>query len=401
MDIERRFFGDMKKLLKEELGVKSLVVGTADHSDGISGYPHLSSNLLLDYIDGHGYWEHPKTDGGTWIKNTPMVNDPLDSTVTQFARTPVVGRPFTISETNHPFPHKYACEGFPILTAYALLHDWDGIYWFTWSRGRLLEAKAGIRGHFDFSNDPVKMTNLAVCATMWHRQDVAAAKRLVVRSYGPVEMLESLRLKREERPFFTPGFARSTPLLCKTRFTLDGCAEERLSARRAAGADRGRRRATRLVSRGSQTGARRHRQPQDAGADRLCQRGRQGHEEPRGQGGQHVLRAGAHGARRPADRRSRAGSCWPLPGRPPTRASSGRKTSRPSRNWAAAPCLIEPVRGTLTLTGLAAAKRVTAQPLSPVGKPLAAPAPLRPAGQDWQLVVGAPATTWWLLQVER
>ena len=65
-----------------------------------------------------------------------MVNDPLDSTVVQFARTPVLGRPYTISETNHPFPHQFASEGFPILTAYALLHDWDGLYWFTWKSGR-------------------------------------------------------------------------------------------------------------------------------------------------------------------------------------------------------------------------------------------------------------------------
>ena len=77
-----------------------------------------------------------------------MVNDPLDSTVVQFVRTPVEGHPFTISETNHPFPHQYACEGLPILSAYALFQDWDGLLWFDWGPGRIRPGagrRSGIR----------------------------------------------------------------------------------------------------------------------------------------------------------------------------------------------------------------------------------------------------------------
>lgn len=225
MHLERSFFEGMRRLLKDELGLGSLLVGTADHNDGVSGYPHIASNLALDFIDGHGYWEHPRLDGTTWTKNSPMVNDPLDSTVAQFARTPVVDRPFTISETNHPFPHVYACEGFLILTAYALLHDWDGIYWFTWGRGREADPAQGVprNGWFDFSVDPVKLANLRACGWLWHRQDVRPAPTSIVRSYDAEGLIESLRMDRASaRPFFTPGFARSTPLQYKTRFALDG-----------------------------------------------------------------------------------------------------------------------------------------------------------------------------------
>lgn len=161
--LERSFFEGMRRLLKEELGVKAPVAGTADHSDSYCAYEHIRSNMVLDFIDGHGYWQHPRTGADFWIANTPMVNDPLDSTVTQFARTPVAGLPYTISETNHPYPAEYACEGIPILTAYAVLHDWDGIYWFTYGAGRMQDPGEAWKSSFDFSSDPVKMTHLAAC----------------------------------------------------------------------------------------------------------------------------------------------------------------------------------------------------------------------------------------------
>ena len=296
MELERTFFEGMRKLLKDELGVKQVLVGTADHNDGVSGYAHITSNLVFDLVDGHGYWEHPNTDK-MWIKNTPMVNDPLDATVTQFARTPVVGKPYTISEVNHPFPHEYTCEGWPILTAYAMLHDWDGIYWFTWGRGWKSEPGAGIQrgGWFDFSNDPVKVANLAVCGYIWHRQDVRPAEERVVRSYANEEIVESLRMERnKERPFFTPGFARSTPLEHATRWRLDGGAAEEYPA------------ASELGKIVADTG-----EIEWLGADRkegvvkvdtartqalvgFVPRQRRGDERAGGRGGECVLRVGAH-----------------------------------------------------------------------------------------------------------
>ena len=222
--LEKRFFAEMRKLLKDELGIKSLVVGTADHNDTICGYPHIEANIELDFIDGHGYWQHPQIGDVTRITNTPMVNDPWDSTIIQFARTPVQGLPYTISETNHPFPHEYACEGIPSLTAYAMLNDWDGIYWFCYDRGAMHKAKDyPPRTWFDMSVDPVKVTQIAACAPMWHRQDIATAKKVVLRSYTHDQAIELLRGEKwKMRPFYSPEFAKTTPLVHSTQFTLDG-----------------------------------------------------------------------------------------------------------------------------------------------------------------------------------
>ena len=201
----------------------SLVIGTADHNDSICGYPHIEANMQLDVIDGHGYWQHPQIGEETKITNTPMVNDPWDSTIVQFARTPVQGLPYTISETNHPYPHEFACEGIPSLTAYAMLNGWDGIYWFCYNRGAIHKDRGfPVRSWFDMSVDPIKVTQIASCAPMWHRHDVEMARQTIVRCYTHDEIVGQLRADRAKmRPFFTKGFSKTTPLVHATRFTLN------------------------------------------------------------------------------------------------------------------------------------------------------------------------------------
>jgi hypothetical protein len=57
----------------------------------------------FDLIDGHGYCQHPEIGRVTKINNDPMVSNPLDSSFTQFAWTPVAGKPFTVSEVSVDF----------------------------------------------------------------------------------------------------------------------------------------------------------------------------------------------------------------------------------------------------------------------------------------------------------
>jgi len=43
------------------------------------------------------------------------------------ASVPSKGKPFTISESNHPFPNRYQTEDMLFLAAYACFHGADGI----------------------------------------------------------------------------------------------------------------------------------------------------------------------------------------------------------------------------------------------------------------------------------
>jgi hypothetical protein len=117
MELESGFLRDMQAYLKQTLGCKSLLVGTSDYTYGISMYPLLTSNSLLDIIDAHGPWEL-----------RPMVNEPLNSVPVRLSRSAVAGKPFTVSEHNHRFPNDYTSEGIPLLAAYAAFQDWDGIF---------------------------------------------------------------------------------------------------------------------------------------------------------------------------------------------------------------------------------------------------------------------------------
>ncbi len=231
VELEHRFHARMRRFLRDDLGVQSLLVGNSDYGRDVSGYPRILPLLQYDIVDAHNYWQLAKGDTGyVAVANTPMVSEPLQSTAVGLARSAVLGRPFTVSESNHPFPNEYACEGMPILTAYAMLQNWDGIYWFTWGRGRRADAAAGIERRFrpwgwaysyDFSNDPMKVASLAVCGLMWHRQDVATARRTLVRRYTRDAAIQTLfQDPKTSRPFFTSGFDPLLALRYATRFEI-------------------------------------------------------------------------------------------------------------------------------------------------------------------------------------
>lgn len=224
MELERDYFETMHSYLKKELRIQPLIVGTSDHNHGKTGYPLLTSTSKMDIVDGHVYWQHPSylTDPNTKrrtfsIKNTPMVNEPFNSTVVQLSRSAVAGKPYIISETNHPFPNEYACEGIAVLAAYSAFHDWDGIFLYTFEHKDPGEWKTNILGHFDIRPDPVRMTNLAVGALMFLRSDIRPALKTVPRSYSVEQVREGIRFPYSERPYFTPGFSLSIPLRHATR----------------------------------------------------------------------------------------------------------------------------------------------------------------------------------------
>lgn len=224
METERDFFLDMYKYLKEELGARSLIIASSDHNHSRSGYPFLSNASRLDIADGHVYWQHPeqKTDKKTGarystIENTPMVNNPGFSTVVQLSRSAVEGKPYTVSETNHPYPNEYACEGIPILSAYALLQDWDGIFWYTLEHNAPHLWNEKLPGSFDICMDPVKMAQIAACGLMYLRNDLKPAETCVFRGYSKSRMIEGIREPYTNRPYFTDGFPVLSPLIQRTR----------------------------------------------------------------------------------------------------------------------------------------------------------------------------------------
>ena len=408
MDVERRWFDQMARYLREDLEVKPLLLGTSDHNHGKSGYPLLTSTARLDVVDGHVYWQHPRfqTDPakgrrtGFDIANTPMVNDPLYASVVQLSRTAVAGKPYIVSEVNHPFPAEYACEGIPILAAYAALHDWDGIFWYTLAHDQLIGVPARAIGHFDLGPDPVKMTQIAAGALIFARGDVHPAVETVGRSYSTEQVYESLRLPSREGPYFTPGFPLTLPLIHATRITsLDGSPTGHLAIgpRDPIVSDTGE-----LTWSGASAkhGLFRIDTPRCQALVGFC---KDSSEKTANMSLQ-------------VDLPFCAITLGTLDGRPIPRARSllltatacvsntgmtwsvNRKTLE---KWGSPPSCIEPVAGAVLLRNLDQATAVTAGPLDGTGRPLGPAVKAVKSEEGWRLPLGETPTTWYLVSVTR
>jgi hypothetical protein len=382
MGLEREYYRQMREFLREELGVRAPLIGSSDHAHDLSGYGMLWANAALDIIDGHVYWQPPAEER----QNTPMVNDPLGSTVVQLSRTAMAGAPYLVSEVNHPLPHDWACEGIPALAAYGRLQDWDGMLWYTFEP-KLDPATARAGDPFDLSLDPVKTAQLAAGALLFLRGDVSPAQATVERSYSLEQVRESLRLPPAAAPYFTPGFPLALPLLRRVRVgSLEGppTAPHQPAPPGPLVADTGE-----LAW---------HIAPDGRGLITV--------DAPASQALIGFVASGPAVRHMAAELANAfcAITLSALDGRPIASAArllltAGARVEASEAGGAA--YLIEPVRGRLVLRGLEGATGVQLQPLDGAGRPLGAPRPAEWAGEGWALDLGEPATTWYEIGVRR
>lgn len=406
MHLEHQYFQRMTDYLKNDLGVTSLIVGTSDHNHWRSGYPLLTSTSLCDVVDGHVYWQHPSyiTDRETGrrgfsIPNTPMVDDPLNSTVVQLARSAVEGKPYTVSETNHPFPNEYACEGVAILAAYAAFHDWDGIFFYTFEHKDPTDWGPRVPRHFEIRPDPVKMTNIAAGACLFLRGDVRPAEQSIPRFYSAHDVRESIRYASSERPFFTPGFSPAIALMHTTRIgdlRSAGGSYPTVSEAGAMTTDTGQlawhhgqakqgfvtietTRSQALIG-----FVKRAKALENLAAtveNDFCSIVLTSLEDqPIRESGRLLLVATARAAN--------SGMTW-----------NDKRTSL--TDWGTEPTVIEPVTGTVILKDLRPAKRIEVVPLDSGAKPLDTLMTARQRGPDYRVSVGDPATPWYVIRVVR
>ena len=398
LDVESKFYTGMQRYLKDSLGVRVPITGTADHGHSSSSYPMLASLSKLDIVDGHVYWQHP---GSPPPVNTPMVNDPLHSTIVQLSRTAVAGKPYTVSEVNHPFPNEWASEGLPILAAYGALQDWDAIIVYTFEPKRDPAWKSYVGDPFDISLDPVRMTQMAAGALTFLRGDVRAARETVSRSYAREQTFESRRLGRAEQPYFTPGFPLALPLVHGSRIaSLEGAPTRALAPMDT-------------VTMVSDT-------RELTWSTALRDRGIVVEETDRTQALVGFVKANARATRNLAAHVSNdfasivlaSMESKPIASASKLLLSAGSRVTNtglvlsPDRTRTVSqggpPSLIEPVMGTITLRALSGAvTAVTVAALDGAGKPIGAPIQAARSASGWTFPIGTPVTTWYVVSVAR
>jgi hypothetical protein len=396
-ETETKFYVDMARYLKDTLGVKVPITGTADHSHTGSSYPMLTALTKLDILDGHVYWQHP---GSPPPVNTPMVNDPLQSTVVQLSRTAVAGKPYTVSEFNHPFPNDWGSEGIPILAAYAAFQNWDAIILYTFEPKRDADWKPYVGDPFDISLDPVRMTQMAVGALTFLRGDVRPATQTIVRNYTREQVFDSRLLGRAEQPYFTPGFSAAVPLLHGTRIgSFDGPATVPMAVSEV----------TTLISDTKELAWRTS--PDKTGLVTV--------ETDRTQALIGFVKANGRSVKNLSAQIDNAFATIVLSSLDASSLSrtsrmllsAGSRVSNTGLKWNAdrtrtvdqggSPSLIEPVTGAIVLRGLSGATAVSAVALDGSGKQIGEPIAATKVAAGWRLPIGSPVTTWYVVSVQR
>ncbi|MEI9974259.1 MAG: hypothetical protein WDO73_20735 [Ignavibacteriota bacterium] len=394
MDLENKFYQDMTAYLRG-LGVRQPIIGTADHGHSGPSYSMLTSLSKLDVLDGHIYWNEY-----VGVLNRPMVNDPLHSTIVQLSRTPFAGKPYTVSETNHPFPNEYASEGIPIMAAYAGFQDWDMVIMYTFEPKKDPNWKPYVGDPYDLSLDPVRMTEMAAGALMFLRGDVKPARETIERTYSKDQVVDSRRLARTEQPYFTPGFPLGLPLEHEVRIkSLDGPPTAKYAPVEGSPIVSDTKELTWYTSdpkAGMVT-------IETERAQALIGFIKANHKTLKNLGAD-ITNNFATIVLTSMDGKALAQSDKMLLNTGSRVANTGEKWNADRTKITAqgeSPSLIEPVSGTVTLRNIEKAKSVSAVALDGSGKPIGSPISAKKTADGWDLPVGHPVTTWYVVTVNR
>src|SRR5690606_39080053 len=97
------------------------------------------------------------------------------------------GKPFTVTEMDHPAPSDYAAEMYPVFATFAGLQDWDGVYTFDMTGIGTApgEGSGALHTFFDQHHHPAKWS-FGPCAARVRREGLvpplAARRELFVRA---------------------------------------------------------------------------------------------------------------------------------------------------------------------------------------------------------------------------
>ncbi|MCD6352143.1 MAG: carbohydrate binding domain-containing protein, partial [Armatimonadetes bacterium] len=178
LNLERSYWQEMYDYLKHDLGAQALVTGTQ-----ITYSPPYTQEMM-DYADVHAYWQHPRFPGRPWdrknwyVQNISMVANP-PGTIERLACCRIAGKPYTVSEYNHPAPNQYGGEAFLLLAAYGAFQDWDAIYSFNFSSNDTWDEDH-VSSYFDTKAHPTQVVSLPAAAAMFRLGAIAPAQQELV-----------------------------------------------------------------------------------------------------------------------------------------------------------------------------------------------------------------------------
>jgi len=177
-ETEKAYFDDMCNFIKNDLGCKALVTGTI-----VFGPLGLYAQSDMDFIDSHAYWQHPRFPGRPWdagnwlVEQKPMTDFPNEATLFRLAAERLVGKPFTVTEYNHPAPLDSQAACVPMMASFAAAQDWDGIWFYTYSHGTDEWYRDQMYSYFDIDTNPAKWGFMRAGAAIFRDNGVGHVER--------------------------------------------------------------------------------------------------------------------------------------------------------------------------------------------------------------------------------
>ncbi|MFB3895723.1 MAG: carbohydrate binding domain-containing protein [bacterium] len=149
---EKAFYDSMRFYVRDTIGSDALVTGTI-----VFGPLGLYGQSDMDFIDAHAYWQHPQFPGTAWDPNNwyilqeAMTDYPsIWDTFSGLASNRLAGKPFTVTEYNHPAPNDFQQECVPMISSFASAQDWDGVWLFDYGNATSYNTEtAKFSGFFD------------------------------------------------------------------------------------------------------------------------------------------------------------------------------------------------------------------------------------------------------------
>lgn len=131
-----------------------------------------------DYVDNHGYWDHPNFPVNPWRMPLAFSNK---SDIGKFAAMPLhdgpsrlFGKPMMFTEFDFVSSNQYRAEGGLVMGAYSALQDWDGIYRFAYSHGEVTNPQSAYL--FDVFSSPSSAISEKMGVLCFLRGDVKRAE---------------------------------------------------------------------------------------------------------------------------------------------------------------------------------------------------------------------------------
>ncbi|MCQ2591336.1 MAG: carbohydrate binding domain-containing protein [Treponema sp.] len=177
---EYEYWQGMKDYLRKDLNCKALVMGTA------MGCSTTCIQNIFDIIDSHAYWNHPSFPSNSWdaknyyVHNNSLTKADKGSTLVNLAKYRVFGKPFSVSEYDHPYPNQFSSESYPMISSFGAFQDWDCIFTFCSELPKPNEInKLRTSGYFDQSRNPVKACAAPFAARIFRNFMVEPADKSV------------------------------------------------------------------------------------------------------------------------------------------------------------------------------------------------------------------------------